>query len=147
MSGKTVDVTHMDSLKKAVGEVLSIARGNAGDRATVLALSGDLGAGKTTFTQELAKTLGISEAVTSPTFVIMKKYSTNDGHFQTLVHIDAYRLEDEAELEVLGFKDELISPRNLIVIEWPEKVSGLVPKDAIGLRLTIDADKRLLEIK
>ncbi len=101
--------------------------------AVVLALTGDLGAGKTAFVKAVAKELGITEHITSPTFVIMKTYdlppTTNHG-FKTLTHIDAYRLESAHELEVLGWKELLADPDALIAIEWPEKVPGTIPNNA-----------------
>ena len=101
-------------------------------RASVVTLSGDLGAGKTTLVQAMAQELGISEHVVSPTFVIERVYAlprTSRG-FERLIHIDAYRLEDESELEHLGWKEMVADPHNLILIEWPERVSSLIPDDA-----------------
>ncbi|PCI30828.1 tRNA (adenosine(37)-N6)-threonylcarbamoyltransferase complex ATPase subunit type 1 TsaE [Candidatus Kaiserbacteria bacterium] len=93
--------------------------------ATVLALHGDLGAGKTTFAQILAKELGVSENIVSPTFIIQKRYPLKDQIFKQLIHIDAYRLENLEQLKVLDW-DELVSDKdNLIVVEWPKNVDGL----------------------
>ncbi len=93
--------------------------------ATVLALHGDLGAGKTTFTQILAKQLGVSENIVSPTFIIQKRYPLKDQIFKQLIHIDAYRLESLEQLKVLDW-DELVADKdNLIVVEWPKNVDGL----------------------
>lgn len=102
-----------------------------GDKATVLALRGDLGAGKTTFTQALARELGVSESVTSPTFVIMKIYDLDGQKFDRLIHIDAYRFDSPDELDALNFSDFLQDPKNLIVLEWPEKVEGKLPANTI----------------
>lgn len=97
------------------------------NQATLIALKGDLGAGKTTFVQGVARALGVIEHVTSPTFVIQKVYpTTKSSYFDRLVHIDAYRLESKRELEVLHIEDELKKPKTLMCIEWPEKVPGLV---------------------
>ena len=109
--------------------------------ATVVALSGDLGSGKTTFAQGIAKALGVEETVTSPTFVIEKIYElqaqpfdiAQGKKFSHLIHIDAYRLKDEHELEVLGWKEIIADPSNLIVIEWPEKVAVIIPENAIRI--------------
>lgn len=101
--------------------------------AVVLALTGELGAGKTAFVKAIAKHLGIEEHVTSPTFVIMKTYNvqpTAHSGFKTLTHIDAYRLEGAHELDVLGWKELLADPDALITIEWPEKVPGAIPTNA-----------------
>ena len=101
-----------------------------GKRATVLALRGDLGAGKTTFTRELAKHLGVEEKVTSPTFVIMKVYQLlAEQKFRHLVHIDCYRLESSSELDHLGFEELVTDPENLVVIEWPERVQDILPSN------------------
>ena len=113
---------------------------------TVLALQGDLGAGKTTFTQGLAKALGVTETVTSPTFVIEKIYKLDHQAFDHLIHIDAYRLEQSSELARLGWQDILSNPRNIIAIEWPEKVADIMPKDQRVLKFTfIDESTREIE--
>jgi tRNA threonylcarbamoyladenosine biosynthesis protein TsaE len=100
------------------------------DMACVVCLSGDLGTGKTTFTQSFAKNLGIKRKVNSPTFVIMKRYPLfeNSFSFKNFVHIDAYRLKDEKELLVLGWEEIISNKENLIFIEWPEKIIKAIPK-------------------
>ena len=97
------------------------------NHATILALKGDLGSGKTAFTKELAKVLGVTEHVTSPTFVLAKTYPLKDTTFSNLIHIDAYRLEEGEDLNPIGFSDMLDDPNNLIVLEWPERVEGALP--------------------
>lgn len=101
--------------------------------ATVLALKGDLGAGKTAFVKALAHELGVEDTVTSPTFVIMKKYQTNDARFTTLVHVDAYRLESAHELTILGWKNITSDPAIIIALEWPERVPEAVPANAVEI--------------
>jgi tRNA threonylcarbamoyladenosine biosynthesis protein TsaE len=98
---------------------------------TVLALHGDLGAGKTTFVQGFAAGLGIREAVTSPTFNI---FTLHRGAGRTLVHLDAYRLESGAQLSDLMIEDFLVPPWWLAV-EWPEKVADWLPAAALHLDL------------
>jgi tRNA threonylcarbamoyladenosine biosynthesis protein TsaE len=90
--------------------------------ATVLALSGDLGAGKTTLTKAIAALLGVQDEITSPTFVIAKSYHTTHDVYKKLVHIDAYRIEDIFELGPIGLDLFLEDPQNLIVVEWPEMI-------------------------
>ncbi len=107
------------------------------ERATVLALNGNLGAGKTTFTQTLARELGITETVTSPTFVIQKRYKTAAGPFAQLIHIDAYRLDSADELRALDWDVLVADPANIICLEWPERVAEIVPADAIAINLEI----------
>jgi tRNA threonylcarbamoyladenosine biosynthesis protein TsaE len=105
---------------------------------TVLALHGDLGAGKTTFTQGLARGLGIHESVTSPTFNIFTLHRTEG---KTLVHLDAYRLDGADALEQLMIDDFLLPPWWLVV-EWPEKVAAWIPAGALHFELGITADER-----
>ncbi len=119
----------------------------AKEQAAVVALSGDLGAGKTTFTQTLARTLGVTEPVTSPTFVIMKGYELVDQPFDMLVHIDAYRLESSAELAVLGFAELLATPRTLMVIEWPEQVADLIAETACRLQFALTGETRTVTLQ
>ena len=108
------------------------------DRASIIALTGDLGAGKTALTKAIARVLGVSEHVTSPTFVIMKSYPIpHHERFSTLTHIDAYRIDDEKELTVLGFEELLVDPKRLLVIEWPERVKTLMPETAHMIRIDI----------
>ncbi len=106
------------------------------NHATILALHGDLGAGKTTLSQALAKELGITENVISPTFIIMKNYETKKGAHKKLVHIDAYRLNSESELEKLGWEEIVSDKNNLVLIEWPERVPNLIPKHAKKISLS-----------
>jgi tRNA threonylcarbamoyladenosine biosynthesis protein TsaE len=104
------------------------------DKAVVVGLFGDLGSGKTAFTQSVAKSLGLKQVITSPTFVIEKIYllsktSQEKFGFKQLIHIDAYRLESGKELLSLGWKKIINKQGNLILIEWPEKVKDTLPKN------------------
>lgn len=146
MKGKVWNISELEALEEAAKEVLNELQASVSTVSTVLALSGDLGAGKTTFTQILAKLLGVGESVTSPTFVIMKKYPLNTNtHFRNLIHVDAYRLESAEELKVLGFTSELSDPGNLVVVEWAEKVSAILPPTAVNLQFTLDGTRRTLK--
>lgn len=106
------------------------------DGAFVVGLYGDLGSGKTAFTQAVAKCLGVKEAVTSPTFVIEKIYKLDNKNFEHLIHIDAYRLESGNELLHLGWEEIAKNPKNIIFIEWPEKVAEILPKDVKKIYFT-----------
>jgi tRNA threonylcarbamoyladenosine biosynthesis protein TsaE len=111
---------------------------------TVLALHGDLGVGKTTFVQGLAQGLGVKEQVTSPTFAI---YSVYQGTRTKLVHLDAYRLENERQLESLLLEEFLASPWCLAV-EWPEKTGAWLPAGAWHVTLAIvDGDRHSLQLR
>lgn len=110
----------------------------------IIALKGELGAGKTTFMKSFARKMGISESVASPTFVIMKRYpipheSRVGAFYQNLIHMDAYRLENGKDLETMGFS-RILNPdtasgegRNVVCVEWPEMVEDILPAH----RLTI----------
>lgn len=112
----------------------------AGD---ALALAGDLGAGKTTFVQGLARGLGVTAPVTSPTFVLINRYRTPDG--RALQHADCYRLQD-APLEMwdAGLGD-LLSGDDLVVIEWADRVPGLLPAEHLEIHFEyLDENRRRL---
>ncbi|MFT7328350.1 MAG: tRNA threonylcarbamoyladenosine biosynthesis protein TsaE [Crocinitomicaceae bacterium] len=111
------------------------------DIATIITLSGEVGAGKTTLTQSLARNLEITEPITSPTFVIQKEYKVqNHLWIKKLIHIDAYRLENKEDLECLGWSELVKDPHNIIVIEWPEVVTGIETPESISLHLEINND-------
>ena len=99
---------------------------------TVICLNGDLGAGKTLFVQNLAASLGVQGEVTSPTFNLMNLYE--DGRLP-LVHFDLYRLEQEYELDEIGFYDYAENPDGLVLIEWAEKFPECLPEDHIALQI------------
>ncbi|MCC2232199.1 tRNA (adenosine(37)-N6)-threonylcarbamoyltransferase complex ATPase subunit type 1 TsaE [Lachnospiraceae bacterium CLA-AA-H215] len=97
-------------------------------------LEGDLGVGKTVFTQGFAHGLGIEEPVTSPTFTIVQEYET--GRIP-LYHFDVYRLADPEELEEIGY-EEYFFGEGVCLIEWPSRIEELIPEDAV--RITIEKE-------
>lgn len=125
-------IQNTKEMKNVVRETLAALPRDARE-ASILTLSGDLGAGKTTFTQALAGVLGVKGRVTSPTFGIMRSYDTADETFTTLIHIDAYRLEGNKDMEALGWENLITNPKNLIVIEWPERIADVIPESATHL--------------
>lgn len=127
--------------KKVLDTLLRIRK----DEAKLIFLEGDLGAGKTTFTKEIAHHLGIDkEEVHSPTFILKKEYVTAHNEIQKLIHIDAYRFENHAEGKVLRVEDDLLDPNNLIIIEWPEKMKSGNPDMTIRLSVVDDETRDLL---
>src|SRR3989344_7563961 len=118
--------------------------------AAIVALTGEHGAGKTTFVQALAKELGVEDTVQSPTYVLMKSYdlprkarvaynSTVGGlSYTRLIHIDAYRLEKAEEFAALKPETFLNDPKNLVCIEWPERVEGKLPTPDVVLKFSAD---------
>jgi len=110
------------------------------ENATLITLSGELGAGKTSFTQGVARTLGVTDAITSPTFVLEKIYELPEATslgFTRLVHIDAYRLEGKNALTPLGFNELVQDAKNLILLEWPERVGDALPKATHQIHLSV----------
>jgi len=98
--------------------------------AVLIGMEGELGSGKTMFAQGFAKELGIHQRITSPTFVLIKKY-------RNLYHIDCYRLNKPKELLNLDFKEIISNPKNIILIEWAEKVKSILPDDIIWINFEV----------
>ncbi|MBL8027588.1 MAG: tRNA (adenosine(37)-N6)-threonylcarbamoyltransferase complex ATPase subunit type 1 TsaE [Fibrobacteres bacterium] len=123
----------------SVGETMDagedFAKKIAGMNAGIVALYGDLGAGKTCFVKGIAKGFGIAETVNSPTFSIINCYK-NGG--QQLYHIDAYRLKSAAEILNIGFEDYV--SEGICLIEWPEQIEPLISKTAVKVRFTIESE-------
>lgn len=111
-------------------------------RAKIVLLEGDLGAGKTTFTKELAEVLGIEkEDVHSPTFILKKEYKADHSEFRKLIHIDAYRFLSPEEGKILKLEDDIENGSTIIAIEWPEKMN--CPKSDLRIIFSVvDDDTR-----
>ena len=111
----------------------------------VFVLTGDLGAGKTTFIQGLAEGLGVKNNITSPTFVLMKQYRANNN--LQLVHIDCYRIENPNSLEELGLDEIFYDKKNIIVIEWGERIIELLPDNLANINFEyISENRRIIKI-
>lgn len=148
-----------------------LANGNIQlDHAAVIVLSGELGAGKTTFVQGFLKGAGVRGRATSPTFVIMRHYHIPHGRksggtkkselknpaFSTIVHMDAYRLKpvptatsslkDGAHLAALKFQDIISDPHNIVIIEWGERIKGAIPKGALVIQFHYDKKEGVRKI-
>jgi tRNA threonylcarbamoyladenosine biosynthesis protein TsaE len=145
-------VTENTEETQKVGEFLAkeirVSKNNQ-KGALVIGLEGDLGGGKTTFVQGLAKGLGIKDKITSPTFVILKKYDikrrTQD--IKCLYHLDCYRIGPK-DLSDLDFKEIIKNPQNVIVIEWVERIKKNLPANAFWIKFKyLDKNKRELLIK
>lgn len=118
-----------------------------GDSAVVVALNGDLGSGKTTFSQFIGDALGVHTAIQSPTFLIEKIYELHNKPWQHLIHIDAYRLEREEELLHLGWKEITSRKENIILVEWAERIKNILPDNTIYISFThVDENSREIEI-
>ena len=103
-------------------------------------LYGDLGSGKTTFVQGLAKSLGIKEKIISPTFIIVRQYKVRINDFY---HIDLYRMESEKDIESLGIEEIINNKNNIVVIEWAQNLKDFLPKKRIDIKFAYeDKNKR-----
>lgn len=112
----------------------------------VYCLSGDLGAGKTTFVRHYLRALGVTGEVPSPTFNIVLTYDVRlpDGSAATVWHVDLYRLDDEEELIELGLDEAMAD--GIVFVEWPDRLGAMRPDDAIDLRFGLDAEDRWVEL-
>lgn len=150
------NVTNIEALEFLADEVRQLAVEQESVGATVIALHGDLGTGKTTFTQIFAKKLGITETVTSPTFMLMKLYELpgvdsftyfDQRLFKKLVHVDAYRIEEVDEMRVLGFEKMIAEKGDIMCIEWAEKITDMLPTDTIHLYFSFEGERRSVTIE
>ena len=141
MSGKTITyITESSEETKLLAEKLT-QQLNPGD---FVAFYGNLGSGKTTFIQGLAKGLGIQRRITSPTFIILRHYKIEKGLFY---HIDLYRIETLKDLLGLGINEVLEDRTNIIAVEWAEKMGKLLPKKRLDINFEyIDENKREIKI-
>ena len=116
-------------------------------RSGVVALSGELGAGKTTFVQGALAGMGAGGPFTSPTFVLMKQYDlpVSLNGIERVYHVDAYRVGEE-DLCAQGFAEWANDPAGVVLLEWPERVPGLVPEKAIHVSITVEKERRRVEI-
>lgn len=157
-------LTRNSGQTKKLGKILAkeILQTESSGKAFIIGLEGELGGGKTTFLQGFAEGLGIQEKILSPTFVILKKFPiransclphresktllwgsnpplTNrlvggECKFATFYHIDCYRIKDEKEILALGFQKIISEPKNIIAIEWADRIKKIIPKNAFWLK-------------
>jgi tRNA threonylcarbamoyladenosine biosynthesis protein TsaE len=110
----------------------------------VVAIAGDLGAGKTTLVQAICRGMGVTDDVTSPTYALVHEYTTRGG--QAVHHLDLYRLEHPRELANIGW-ESIVEEPGIVLIEWPERAGALLPRDVVRIdleHLPGDPDRRLL---
>ena len=123
------------------------AMGKQAKAGDVIALTGEMGAGKTVFAKGFADGLGISETVSSPTFTLVQIY--DDGRLP-LYHFDVYRIADESEMDETGFED-YISGEGITLVEWADRIQDMMPDNTIWIRMykdpEVDMDYRRLEIE
>jgi len=133
----------MESITKSTEETkkLAIELAKKTKKGSVLALYGDLGSGKTTFTRFFVEALGLKSRVQSPTFVVARKY----GYIN---HVDLYRLTSEEEARDIGIEEMLVDKNMITLIEWPEIINNLLPEDSVKIYFEyIDENTRKIAIK
>jgi len=124
-----ITISSLQELDNASARFLELAGGN-----TVIAFSGELGAGKTTFIQAICRNLGIEVEVNSPTFSLVNEYFTPEGN--SIFHFDLYRIVTPEELFDMGYEEYFYSG-SLCLIEWPEKAKKLIPENALWVKIEI----------
>lgn len=127
-------------LKEAAQLLAQTLSEKAGSKAHVVALNGDLGAGKTTFSKAFIKGLGSRAHVLSPTFVLMKRHTLKTPQHKSVYHFDWYRITDAKEIRELGWKEIISNPENIILVEWSSNFPRLLPKERIIVHLTHDTE-------
>ena len=134
-------ITNSFEETQKLGENLAkkIFENGAQKSAVVLGLQGNLGGGKTTFLQGFAKGLNIKEKILSPTYVILKhfkiptRFKIQNSKFTDFYHIDCYRINKPEEILELDWKEIISNPKNIVVVEWPEKIKKFLPKQTMFL--------------
>ncbi|MBD5293509.1 MAG: tRNA (adenosine(37)-N6)-threonylcarbamoyltransferase complex ATPase subunit type 1 TsaE [Bacteroides sp.] len=131
---KTLTIPSLDALPQAAREFIN----SLGDR-TVVTFKGEMGAGKTTFINELCRQLGVeTDATSSPTFALVNEYRS-DTTAELIYHFDLYRLEDLDEAMDMGIEDYLDCGA-LCLIEWPDVIDPILPTDVVEASLTVNPD-------
>ncbi|MEK7117561.1 MAG: tRNA (adenosine(37)-N6)-threonylcarbamoyltransferase complex ATPase subunit type 1 TsaE [Patescibacteria group bacterium] len=134
---------------KLAKRVLDVGRKKLDAKSSLIfALRGDLGSGKTTFTQGFLKGLGVNVRVNSPTFVLMKRFKLRNKKFKNVYHLDCYRIKRPKELLSLGLKEIFDNSENIVLVEWPERIKGILPRGAqkIVFRHSNKENIRILKI-
>jgi tRNA threonylcarbamoyladenosine biosynthesis protein TsaE len=130
-------VNCVSELESASTSLLELINDN-----NIICFYGDMGVGKTTFIKEICKKLGVSDVVNSPTFSIINEYLTEND--ESVYHFDFYRIEKEEAFD-MGY-EEYFYHGDLCLIEWPEKIASIIPKNVIKVQITRSDEQRIIEI-
>ena len=146
MLTKRITKNFKETQKLGENAAKKIIKNGSRKTAVVLALSGDLGGGKTTFLQGFARGLGIREKILSPTFVIQKRFELKNKKLKNFYHIDCYRLKNNkparnashsdagGDISEINVKEIIKNPENIVAIEWPEKIKSALPQNIILIK-------------
>lgn len=147
MTWNTTTINDSETVAQEIVQIISERYQQQGtEKACVVCLEGDLGAGKTTLTQIIAKQLGVVDTVQSPTFVIKKTYKTNSPLFKNLVHMDAYRLENDPTVHTLRLDEDFAAPETLMMIEWPSMIKSIIPDGAVYITINHEKEERTIQL-
>lgn len=130
---KYINIPDLKSIDKAAALFVDIL-----DSKRIVAITGEMGAGKTTFIQAICRVLGVPQIVNSPTFALINEYFTRSG--ESIFHFDFYRIEDPAELFDIGYEEYMYSG-SYCFIEWPEKANELIPDEALRIKIEVRKDE------
>jgi len=121
------------ALAKSLAE--SVLKEKPKKSALVVGLLGDLGAGKTTFIKAFIKALGVKHRITSPTFLISRRFGMpKASNYENVFHVDAYRIAETKELKEVGIDEVIKNPGNIVLIEWADRVKGVLPKGTVWVK-------------
>ena len=136
---ETIEIHSLKDLPLAARAVLEHSGGRG-----VVAFYGEMGAGKTTLIREICREFGVTDTVTSPTFAIVNHYESGSG--EVVYHFDFYRINTVGEAFDMGYEEYFYSG-DLCLVEWPEKISGLLPEDTLKVYIeVVDETRRLVRI-
>ena len=134
-----IDLPDLDATRRVAVALAALVR-----RGDVIALHGDLGAGKTAFARFLIQALGVKDEVPSPTFTLVQTYPVEGRDFDSVWHFDLYRIGDPDEVVELGM-DEAFDT-GVTLIEWPERMGADLPEDRLSIRLSLVEDRRTMTL-
>lgn len=142
---KKIFITRTPAQTKKIGRNLAKGLFKYKKGPFIFALFGPLGSGKTTFLKGFAQGLKIKKEIASPTFIIFKKFKTKNSF--SFFHIDCYRIKNEKEILALGFEKIIKNPKNIVAIEWAEKIKNVLPKQKFSIRFKyLNPSKREINI-
>ena len=145
-------ISHKAEETRALGQKLTrnFLKKRSPRKALIISCEGELGTGKTTFIQGVARGFGIKEQIKSPTFVILRQHRLPQevAGFETFYHLDCYRLKGARDILNLGFKDLICDPKNVIVIEWANRIKKCLPAESLRVKFRhLGNQKREIRIK
>jgi len=114
--------------------------------ALVVGFTGELGTGKTTFIKSFIRSMGVRKKITSPTFLIVRRFNIKHGGFENIYHVDAYRIKGGRELSAVGADEIFNSPKNIVLVEWADRVKDVLPKSTIWVKFKYGKERNEREI-